>query len=67
MPGGGALTAEEVGEVRNVRCKDRRGAQSLSVFCQRLVKNIRDFFFYVIDILYSTRTKRGTNLIQRCQ
>ncbi len=44
------------GEVRNVRCEDRRGAQSLSVFCQRLVKDIRDIFSYVIDIPYSTRT-----------
>ncbi len=63
----GGSTAKEVGEVRNVRCEDRRGARSLSVFCQRLVKNIRDIFFYVIDIPYSTRTIRGTNLIQRCQ
>ncbi len=55
------------GEVCNVRCEDRRGARSLSVFCQRLVKDIRDIFFYVIDIPYSTRTIRGTNLIQRCQ
>ncbi len=29
----------------NVRCEDRRGARSLSVFCQRLVKDIRDIFF----------------------
>ncbi len=58
---------EEVGEVHNVRYEDRRGARSLSVFCQRLVKDIRDIFFYVIDIPYSTRTIRGTNLIQRCR
>jgi hypothetical protein len=57
----GGSTVEEVGEVRNVRCEDRRGAQSLSVFCQRLVKNTRDIFFYVTDIPYSTRTIRGTN------
>jgi hypothetical protein len=63
----GGSTAKEVGEVHNVRCEDRRGARSLSVFCQRLVKNMRDIFFYVIDIPYSTRTIRRTNLIQRCQ
>ncbi len=63
----GGSTAEEVGEVRNVRCEDRRGARSVSVFCQRLVKNVRDIFFYVIDIPYFPRTIRGTNLIQRCQ
>ncbi len=62
----GGSTAEKVGEVHNVRCEDRRGAQSLSVFCQRLVKDIRDIYFYVIDIPYSMRTIRGTNLIQRC-
>ncbi len=50
-----------------MRCEDRRGARSLSVLCQRLVKDIRDIFFYVIDIPYSMRTIRGTNLIQRCQ
>jgi hypothetical protein len=58
---------EEVREVRNVRCEDRRGAQSfkrfLSVSCQRH----KGHFFYVIDIPYSTHTIRGTNLIQRCQ
>ncbi len=42
--------------MRNVRCEDRRGAQSLRVFCQHLVKDIRDIFFYFIDIPYSTRT-----------
>ena len=54
----GGSTAEEVGEVRNVRIEDRRGVRSLSVFCQCLVKDIRDIFFYVIDIPYSTRTIR---------